>query len=241
MWKALLAVAVTAAAAASPRPDPVKQLPDSYRLQFENEWVRIVRVTYGPFAKLPAHDHPTFATAYVYLNDAGPVIFRHMDRNGFAVTRPATRAGSFRLLYATRESHEVENTTATPSEFLRVEFKTEPKDARTLRGRFRREDAAAGEHLERVQFENDQVRITRGVCVPGRTVTIEATADPALLIALTPARFEAARGSEASSTDAVLAIGQERWIAAGGREALTNRGTSPAELLRFDFKTRPLE
>jgi quercetin dioxygenase-like cupin family protein len=52
--------------------DPVKLLPDSYSLQFENERVKIVRVRYAAHAKLPAHAHTAYASAYVYLNDAGP-------------------------------------------------------------------------------------------------------------------------------------------------------------------------
>ena len=28
--------------------DPLKVAPQSYRLQFENEWVRVIRVHYGP-------------------------------------------------------------------------------------------------------------------------------------------------------------------------------------------------
>jgi hypothetical protein len=65
--------------------DPTRLLPDSYKLQFENEWVRVTRVHYPKTVK---------------------------------------------------EVHEVENPSDTPSDFLRVEFKTEPLGEATLRGRF---------------------------------------------------------------------------------------------------------
>jgi quercetin dioxygenase-like cupin family protein len=58
--------------------DAVATVPGSYTRQFENDWVRIVRVHYAPLAKLPAHTHPALACAYVYLNDSGPVVFRHI-------------------------------------------------------------------------------------------------------------------------------------------------------------------
>lgn len=218
-----IAVFTLATAVALPAThDPVKTLPDSYSLQFENDWIKIVRVRYGPFAKLPAHAHTPRASAYVYLNDAGPVLFRHVGEKTFAATRPATQAGSFRIFRGIEEIHEVENTSGIPSEFLRVEFKTDPKDVSTLRGRYFREPVAAGENLEKVQFENGQIRITRLLCASGtslRVVTPET--EPALLLELT-------------------ASGREHWIPAGRSETLENGNSEHRELLRFDFKTSPI-
>lgn len=205
--------------------DPVKLLPDSYSLQFENDWVKIVRVRYAPHAKLPPHAHTAYASAYVYLNDAGPVIFRHVGEKKFAATRPATKAGSFRVFRGIEEIHEVENTSDLPSEFLRVEFKTQPKDVGTLKGRYAREPAPpAGENLEKVQFENAQVRITRLSCAPGRTMRITAgESEPSLLI------------------DVSREIGKERWVLAGQSKTFENHRSGAHEWLRFDFKTPPLD
>jgi hypothetical protein len=131
-----LVLALLIATQPAPSNDPVMTLPDSYKLQFENEWVKVVKVTYGPYVKLPAHSHTTWAAAYVYLNDADPVVFRHTDQEYHAITRPATKAKSFRVNRAMQEQHEVENTSARASEFLRVEFKTEQREPDTMRGRF---------------------------------------------------------------------------------------------------------
>src|SRR5262249_17886356 len=114
--------------------DPMKVAPDAYKLEFENDHVKVQRVHYAPRVKIPEHDHTAFGAAYVYLNDAGPVIFKHVGLSYGAVTRPAVKAGSFRLYKAVKETHEVENISDTHSHFLRVEFKTEPdKDPNTLR------------------------------------------------------------------------------------------------------------
>ena len=43
--------------------DPVKTLPDSYRLDLENDWVRVVHVRYAAHAQLPLHDHPKVPAA----------------------------------------------------------------------------------------------------------------------------------------------------------------------------------
>lgn len=209
--------------------DPVRLLPDSYSLQFENDWVKVVRVRYAPHAKLPAHAHTSRASAYVYLTDGGPVVFRHVGDKAFAATRPATRAGSFRVFRGLEEIHEVENTSDLPSEFLRVEFKTDPKDAAMLRGRFHREPVAAGGSLEKVQFENGQVRISRLVYAPGQTARVAAAeSEPVLMIALTPIPRQR------------VTLGQEIWIPAGQAHTVQNLESESVEMLRFDFKTSPL-
>lgn len=218
--------------------DPTKIAPDAYKTEFENEYVRVQRVHYAPHVKLPEHDHPAFATAYVYLNDAEPVVFKHVGLAYGAVKRPAVKAGSFRLYKAVRETHEVESMSDTPSDFLRVEFKTDPaKDQNTLRGKYFREDFPAGENFQKVQFENDQVRITRLVCAAGkRCLEVAKASEPILFVVLSTAKFNLGQGRTIQ-----LTAGQTHWIPAGKSVAGENVGNSAAELLRFDFKTQPMK
>jgi len=221
--------------------DPLKALPQNYKLQFENEWVKVTRVHYGPHEKLPAHGHTQTASAYVYLNDSGPVVFKHIGLAYGAVTRPATKAGSFRLYSGLTEIHEVENLSELPSEFLRVEFKTEPINDKSLRGRFYRETYPAGENFQKVQFENEQIRITRLVCVKGKPLKISTdSAEPALFVALTRSNLDLSEGR--LSLSASLNEGQTLWITTGQGKTFSNSNLSnePVELLRFDFKTKPL-
>jgi hypothetical protein len=207
--------------------DPLKVASQAYKLEFENEWVKVMRVHYGPHEKISAHDHTERAAAYVYLNDGGPVIFKHIGLEYGAVTRPATKAGSFRLYKAIKEVHEVENTSDLPSDFLRVEFKTRMVDEKTLRGRFYRESGP--------EFEDEQLRITRLVCAPGKSLDVKAGASaPSLLIALSPARLSVI-GPNGKTSKLNLSLGQTSWQSAGESARLE----SPAELLRFEFKTRP--
>jgi hypothetical protein len=213
--------------------DPLKVAPQAYKLEFENEWVKVMRVHYGPQEKIPAHDHTELAAAYVYLSDGGPVIFKHIGLAYGAVTRPATKAGSFRLYKAIKEVHEVENPNDTPSDFLRVEFKTDIDAATPLRGKFHRETYSPGENLEKVQFENAQIRVTRLACV--KTCEISAGAEPALLIALSPVRLKS------SGKGGGLELGKTKWVAAGRKETVENAGQTHAEFLRFDFKTKPVK
>jgi hypothetical protein len=210
--------------------DPVITLPDAYKLQFENEWVKVVKVTYAPHARLPVHAHNERAAAYVYLNDSGPVVFRHVGKDYGSVTRPPTKARAFRLYKGVVEDHEVESLSPVASEFLRVEFKTEAKEPDTLRGRFYSEPDPTGERTEQLQFDNAQVRITRLTLAPTRHARVATTpGEPALLIALMP--------GEVNGT--LLAAGQERWLAMNQTEDVQNTGSTDIELLRFDFKSPP--
>jgi hypothetical protein len=236
----LVAIIISLLAVNAPAQDPLKLLPQAYKLQFENDWVKVVRVHYAPKEKLPAHEHTQTASAYVYLNDGGPVVFNHIDQSYGAVTRPATKAGSFRLYRGLQELHEVENKSDLPSDFLRVEFKTEPLNEKSLKGRYYREEYPAGENFQKVQFENEQIRITRLVCAPGKKLDISTgSSEPTLLIALTPTELKVNR-VKARSARLTLGLGQSRWIDLSQQEQLENTGSRQAEMLRFDFKTKPL-
>lgn len=214
--------------------DPLKVAPEAYKLEFENEWVKVTRVHYAAHAKIPAHDHTETGAAYVYLNDSGPVIFRHIGLSYGAVTRPETKAGSFRLYKAVKEVHEVENPHDRPSDFLRVEFKTAADTTKPLRGKFYRETYPAGENFAKVQFENEQMRVTRLACAQACDAAAGA-AEPVLIVGLTPLQFKS------SGKAVTLEPGKTKWLAVGKKEEIQKPSTGHAEFLRFEFKTKPVK
>ena len=220
--------------------DPLKVAPQAYKLEFENEWVMVTRVHYAPYEKIPEHYHTERSSAYVYLNDGGPVIFKHINLPYGDVTRKETKAGSFRLYKGLKEVHAVENTTGVPSDFLRVEFKTEPINDQSLRGKFYREPYPPGENFRKTQFENEQIRITRLVIASRANLDVSSSAtEPALLVSLTPARFKA-RGQKSKAAQISLEAGKTHWLGVNQQQQLENVGASAAELLRFEFKTKPV-
>lgn len=237
MKKLFLPIAICLLASAAFAQDPTKIAPEAYKTEFENEFVRVQRVHYAPRVKLPEHDHTAFGTAYVYLTDAGPIVYKHIGLAYGAVTRPAVKAGSFRLYKGIKETHAVESQSDTPSDFLRVELKTEPaKDQNTLRGKYFREDAPPGENFQKIQFENEQVRITRLVCAAGKScLEVAKASEPILFVVLSKAQFKIGKGN------IELLPGQTHWIPAGQSAAGDNTGKTAAELLRFDFKTAPMK
>jgi mannose-6-phosphate isomerase-like protein (cupin superfamily) len=220
--------------------DATQTAPWAYKLQFENEWVRVIRVHYEPREKLPAHAHTKWPCVYVYLNDGGPVIFRHKDWDHPELTRPATKAGSFRVspTSAVNEIHEVDNPNDTPSDFLRVEFKTEPVGRESLRGRFYREAYPANENYSKIQFENEQIRVTRLACAPRKILEVAAgSSEPALFVSLSAGRARI----KAAAKEIELGLGQTIWTPIGQQERFENLGEELLEFLRIDLKTAPVK
>jgi len=160
----LIALAAVAAGAQEP-PQPLQALqattaaPKNYRLEFENEFVRVIRATLGPRDHVPVHQHPTFPTVYVYLTDAGPARFTHITPS-YTIERAPVRAGGVRYnRNAHIETHVVDNLSDVASEYLRIEMKTTP-DAPHPDVRIAPDDTR--------RVEDAQVRISRHFCSPGR-------------------------------------------------------------------------
>ena len=215
-------IAVASVAVLSAAQDPVATLPDAYKLLLENEWVKVTRVHYAPNVKLPVHDHTAWASAYLYLNASGPVVFRHVGADYGAVTRKPTVARSIRLFRGVKETHEVENQSPLPSDFLRVEFKTDPVEPRTLRGTLPPEPSSATA-VAKEQFANAQVRVSRLLLPPGTSIALTGE-QPSLVVWL-------------SDPDP----GRVRWLAKGSNERLQNPSTAPLEAVRFELKTVPIK
>ena len=205
-----------------------------YRTQFENDWVRVVRVRYPGNTKVPTHGHPSTVTTYVYLSESSPVRFTHHGGRTHIVTRRPTMPGAFRVSRGGDETHEAENLGPITSDFLRVELKTDPAGSASPFYRDQRRLGAAATTSSDVRFTNAQLRITRVTAPGGHHIEVETSASaPALLVALVDGTATVDRAT------LPLKAGQERWIAAGRRERLTNTGPAPLELLRLDLLTPP--
>lgn len=214
------------------------EAPRAYRPEFENARVRVTRVRYAPREKIASHDHPANPTVYVYLRDSGPVRYSHTGEEQFTLTRPAVRAGGFRLSRGANETHSVESLTDQPTEFLRVEFFGLDLNRQYFRGRFPPEPAAARRRVaQKVRYDDKNMRITRVTCAARRPcpgLRPGAGAGAALLVALAPARiFSHSAGIDVEVT---MALGQTMWLEAGKAPPLSNLTDRPAEFLRFDLK-----
>ena len=93
--------------------------PEAYKVEFENEYVRAIRVTIGPNANMPnLHTHPAAGAVVVYLTDQN---MRQTLADG------KTRENHYKAKQARwvmpDQAHRDLNLSAAPSQLIRVEIK----------------------------------------------------------------------------------------------------------------------
>jgi len=95
--------------------DPVKVDPKHYKVEFENESVRVLRVTYGPGEKSVMHYHPNLTA--IYLTDG---MTRMTTPDGKSQDLPA-KAGA--TTWSPAGSHLPANIGKQPFSVILVEMK----------------------------------------------------------------------------------------------------------------------
>lgn len=150
--------------------------PEHYTLEFENEYVRVVRVHYGPHEVSKLHEHPANPAVYVYTTDGGEMLFEHEQTT---ITRKPVVAGAIRFSGGAIEKHTVTNLSGQASEYFRLELKTDPVD-RPMR------DVRLDPKGE---FENGQIRIRRVACPARLDCAPTAISWPAVVIEGTSFRW----------------------------------------------------
>ncbi len=101
--------------------DAVKVDPNHYKVEFENDQVRVLRITYGPHEKSVMHEHPD--SVAIFLTDQY-VKFTSPDGKSEEMR---TKAGDTKWLPGGK--HLPENLSDQPLELILVELK--PKPAKT--------------------------------------------------------------------------------------------------------------
>jgi len=95
--------------------DAVKVDPKHYKVEFENDQVRVLRITYGPGEKSVMHEHPdAFA---IFLNDLNGK-FTFPDGKSQEITQIAGTT-----MWTPAGKHLPENTGNKPFELILVEMK----------------------------------------------------------------------------------------------------------------------
>jgi quercetin dioxygenase-like cupin family protein len=103
------------AAAAASAQDAVKVDPKHYKVEFENDQVRVLRVTYAPHEKSVMHQHP--GTVAVFLTDG----HTKMTLSGGKTLDGTVKAGAVQWEGPTK--HLPENVGDKPFELVLVELK----------------------------------------------------------------------------------------------------------------------
>jgi hypothetical protein len=212
-----LAMLLLCLPALSTAQDPYRVAGDHYHLAFENAWARATRVTYGPHERAPVHAHPpTPTTVYVYVRDGGVMRFGHLTGErvaGLTIDRRAVKAGAIRFAHGAPETHTVEYLGDEPTEYVRIELRTEPKDRPSRDVRLPPVSMDPAKTAVETQFENGQVRILRVMCAAGERCP--AAAPPWIDVTMNGA-----------------GRGEVRWAPPAA--------VGPLELVRIELKTMPV-
>ena len=148
--------------------------PTDSKTEFENEWVRVVRVHYSAFQKTAIHEHPAAATVFVYTTDGGRLKIVHPEYPEPTI-RPAVKAGGIRYQKAEVEHHSVEELDGIASEYLRMELKIEAIDPPPTDVKRAASDPTP--------YESKMIRIYRVTCPPRSACPASQHAeDPAVVV-----------------------------------------------------------
>jgi quercetin dioxygenase-like cupin family protein len=123
--KLIGAVFVCLVVQASLAQDPTKVEPKHYRLAFENEWVQVVNVHYGPHEKSAMHDHPG---GVVVILSGGHLRFTDQDGKAQEVYANAGESRWFPPF-----KHEVENLGDTAYNAVYIGIKTKSASGKSPR------------------------------------------------------------------------------------------------------------
>lgn len=218
-----IALAVAPAALAQHvAPDPVVSLPKNYQLEFENDWVRIVRVHYDANSELPDHEHPGGMTLYLYFNANEGVMFKH-DEHDAAFPRPPVQPGVIRIKPATLEHHTVQNTGSTPSDFIRILLKTEV-DYKIGRANTRMA-------VDVMEYNHPTIAVRRINVAPHSKARLEAKNFPIVRIAAIPGK----------TAWRIAATNGYRVLEKGTTEEFENTGDVPIQLVTIETRTKLLK
>jgi len=102
--------------------DPVAVDSDHYKVEFENDQIRVLRITYDPHEKSVMHEHP--ANVAVFLTQ--DQVWRMTNRDGETEEVEATLG---EVGWGEAEAHLPENPTDNRQEVILVELKSPTEDS----------------------------------------------------------------------------------------------------------------
>jgi hypothetical protein len=211
-------------------PDPLVADPQHYKLEIENQWVRVIREHMGPREMMPMHQHPAPGAVIVFLTD------RHNR-----LTTPAGAAQELRnhageLMWSPPSAHKGENLDAAQFEAVQIEPRrpsgvvitpapAEPMDAPTV----------DPQHYH-VEIDNEYVRVLRVAIAPHEKLALHKHPDTkAVLVQLTDQNLRLWR-TDGTMTESKYAAKQVRWVESAGAHQDENMSDTPLRFIRIELK-----
>ncbi len=205
--------------------DPVKVDAKHYKVQLENEHVRVLRATYGPGEKSVMHEHPP--TVAVYLTD-GQVKFNLPDGK---TADGSGKAGQ--VFWSAGGKHLPENLGAQGIDVIVVELKTPPGTSAVAAAE---DPVKVAPTVCKVELENEYVRVLHWIEPPGTKNAMHA--HPAMVsvsLAASRARQTLADGK----TREVESKPGQVTFSAAERHSSETLGNQRSETIQVELKGQP--
>lgn len=203
--------------------DPARVDAKHYKVEFENDHVRILRVKYGPKEKSVMHQHP-----------AGVAVSLTEMKGNFALPGGKVEERRFKVgevRWTDAESHLPESLSDKPFEVILIELKGGKTTGKTTPS-VTEDPAKVDSKHYKVEFENDQVRVLRVKLGPQEKTQMHVhPANIAIFLTDGHARFTLPDGKKQEAT---LKAGQFLW-AGQERHAGENLG-GPFEAIVVELK-----
>lgn len=145
--------------------DPVKVSPEHYKVEFDNDQVRVLRHTGGAKAKDPMHAHPK--NVVVYLSDAD---YKTTDKTG-KTTEGHRKRGEV-VWNDANSGHTRESLSDKPFEIIQIELK--PGRSRQQPSDKSLDPVKLSPAYYKVELDNESVRIVRAKRAPHSKVPMHA-------------------------------------------------------------------
>ncbi|HWN99751.1 MAG TPA: hypothetical protein VNS63_10820 [Blastocatellia bacterium] len=202
--------------------DPVQVDAKHYKVMFENEQVRVLRIHYNPKEKSVMHEHP--ASVVVFLNTSKA---KFTLPDGSMVADGGGKAGSVR--YADAGKHLPEDIGATPVEAVLVELKGKSGMSSALA----LDPVKVDPTRHKVEIDNDRVRVLRiKIKANDTTKQHEHPNGVAVYLTDTSAKFTLADGKTRQGGGK---RGEATWAVAE-KHTVTNMSATPAEIILVELK-----
>jgi quercetin dioxygenase-like cupin family protein len=202
--------------------DPVKVDAKHYKVMFENDQVRVLKIHYNPKEKSVMHEHP--AGVAVFLNTSKA---KFTLGDGTSTTDAGGKAGSIR--FAEAGKHLPENIGTTALDVVLVELKGNAGSASAVA----LDPVKVDPSRHKVEVDNDRVRVLRIKLKP-HDKTKEHEHPNAVAVFLTDVNAQMTL-PEGKTRDANSKRGDAIWAAAE-KHSVHNRGAKAAEIILVELK-----
>ena len=202
-------------------PDPAVVDSDHYKVEFENDRVRVLRITYGPGEKSVMHYHP--GNVAVILTD---------QKGRFTLPDGSTEEAEAKAgdaVWGDGGQHLPENLGDKPLELILVELKEHEAEV----GETGPDPTEVDSDHYKAEFENDRVRAVRISYGPGeKSVMHYHPAGVAVFLTDQKVKFTMTDGS---TQEVEAKAGEALWMEAG-QHLPENLADKPLELILVELK-----